>query len=273
MQRYLAVLVLVTFGTGCLALQRTPEATVLQSLRTIAVVPIEASGPWQPAPVPTGGAGIGVGSCGLGGLGCVGLVGVVAAALVVYGIYRLADAVVDPARLTPVAASLDGTPTVEPGQTGAQRMLTVSLAKAAAADLQQHHARTIYLVDGYVRLPRVDAAAAPAVVPSKVDERLLRWYAEEVTRTDYRGLGVDGVDAILEVGTYLYEYDAQGRLDKLGVMVRLVDPTTKQVLGRAKAWRSMLFRVLKPMWPGQREKAVGRELVVQCLTDLGLVAE
>ena len=41
MKRGLAVLLLVAFCTGCFAMQRTPDATVLQSLQTIAVIPVE----------------------------------------------------------------------------------------------------------------------------------------------------------------------------------------------------------------------------------------
>lgn len=42
MKRALAVIVLATFRAGCVALQRTPDATVLRPLRTIAVIPLDA---------------------------------------------------------------------------------------------------------------------------------------------------------------------------------------------------------------------------------------
>ena len=42
----------VAVGSGCVlvALPRTPNATVLQSFRTIAVIPMESAGPGVPAP-------------------------------------------------------------------------------------------------------------------------------------------------------------------------------------------------------------------------------
>ena len=50
MQRYLAVLGLVVFTSGCLGPQRTPDATVLPSLRTIAVIPVEPPEPPETSP-------------------------------------------------------------------------------------------------------------------------------------------------------------------------------------------------------------------------------
>jgi hypothetical protein len=155
----------------------------------------------------------------------------------------------------------------------ASGMLAVDLAKTAAEALRRDAARNVYLVDGYVQLRSTDPSQSPAEARPEVPERLLRWYNEEVASADYSSLGLDGLDALLEVGIDLYDYDAHGRLTKLGVMVRLVDPATKQVLGRAKDSRTTDFRAAKPELPKQRDKAVGRELVTQCLKKLGLFAE
>ena len=140
-------------------------------------------------------------------------------------------------------------------------MLTVDLAKAAAEILQQHEARTVYLVDGYLRLPRVDRSQHPGEVVDEGNTRIKRWYNEDVTQIDYSGLRHEGLDASLEIGTLGF-----------WVVMRLVDPTTKQVLGRARSMIPMFSgRQVQP--PEQWDEAVRREMLTQCLTDLGLIAE
>jgi len=266
MKRCLAVLVLAAFCTGCIALQRTPEATVLHSLRTIAVIPMEASGPATPPP--PGGSGGGLCCVGALGPGAGPVVAVVAAGLLVYGIYRLADAANNPAPPLP-----EGTLTVERERQAGGGMLTVDLAKAAAEALQRSAGRTVYLVDGYVRVPGVAQAPSPYEAELQMNKWILHWYGEDVTSTDYSGLTLEGVDAILEVGLYLYGSTVQDTLTGLGVMVRLVDPATKRVLGRAKDWLPLFFRTRKPGSVEQQARAWGQELVTRCLKDMDLLGD
>ena len=136
---------------------------------------------------------------------------------------------------------------------------TAGLAQRAAEILQRSGGRTVYLVDGYLRLPRVDRAQYPMAVASEGHARIARWYDEDVTAIDYRRLGRDGLDAILEVAIV---GDLKSTHPKGRVLVRLVDPTTKQVLGRARDW---------PFRGSVETKA--RDLVTECLKDLGLIPE
>ena len=236
MQRCLAVIVLAALCVGCGTAPRTPDATVLPSLRTIAVIPVEppepreASLPW----VPQTGTGFAV------------LVGVPLL------IYATGLAVQEGREM---AALPEGTLTVERGG----GVPTAGLAQMAAEILQPSGGRTVYLVDGYLRLPRVDRAQYPMAVASEGDARIRRWYDEDVTAIDYRGLGRDGLDAILEVAIL---GDPKSTHVKGHVLVRLVDPTTKQVLGRATDW---------PFTGSVETKA--RDLVTECLKDLGLIPE
>jgi len=262
MKRAFAVIVLATFRRGCVALQRTPDATVLRSLRTIAVIPLEAPPPpkeWAHK-VRGGGATVAGGEI---------LIPVVVSVLIVYGIYRLADTA------TKSAPIPEGTLTMKKGPPVESWMLTVDLAKTAAETLQRHEARTVYLVDGYVRLPRVALSPSQADVDSQVKTRINRWHNEDLTPIDYSGLGLAGLDAIPEVGIFDYEcVDIDNNL-VLQVMVRLLDPATKQVLGRARN-----FTVPHPFTPRVKPderkhvtKVTGQTLVTQCLKDLGLIAE
>ncbi len=253
MKRYLAVLVLAAFCSGCVALQRTPDVTVLQSLRTVAVIPVESSGQAVPPSSRAGGGGL---CCvgGLGGPGAGAVVGVAAAVVLVYAIYKVADA------QGKAVALPDGTLAVERGLPADSGMLTVDLARAAADSLRQHAGRTVYLVDGYLQLPRGDPSSSSADGADDVFTQVKRWYNEDVTRIDYSSLKLERLDAILEVGIIPTEL--------LQVMVRLVDPTTKQVLGRAREWSNPgILRFLRST------KEAPRDLVTQCLKDLGLLGE
>jgi len=51
-----------------------------------------------------------------------------------------------------------------------------------------------------------------------------------MSSVDYRQLGQDHVDAVLEVGIETYRiFDAQTSLQ---VLIKLIDPNTRQVIGR-----------------------------------------
>jgi hypothetical protein len=93
-----------------------------------------------------------------------------------------------------------------------------------------------------------------------------------VASTDYSGLALEGLDAILEVGIASHLHDERGRLLNLGIMVRLVDPATKQVLGRRSPW-PQFPRPFDPEPAEEQARAWGREKVTQCLKELGLIAE
>ena len=235
MQRCLAVLGLVALTSGCLGPPRTPDATVLPSLRTIAVIPVEPPEPPESSlPWLSTGTHLDI-------LLWVPLL-----------IYATGLAV---QKGREMAALPEGTLTVERGG----GVPTAGLAQMAAEILQPSGGRTVYLVDGYLRLPRVDRSQYPIAVASEGQARIQRWYNEDVTAIDYRGLGRDGLDAILEVGIL---GDLKSTAPKGHVLVRLGDPTTKQVLGRAEDW---------PFRGSVETKA--RDLVTECLKDLGLISE
>lgn len=249
MKRGLAVFMLVAFCAGCTPLKQTPEATVLGSLRTIAVIPVEPPGPYVHRPLLGSSPGAEVLRLALDPRSPLFFPGGV-----VFAIYLVGEGV------SKAAALPDGTLTVEKDLPSGSGMLTMDLAKAAAETLQRSEGRTVYLVDGYLRLSGIDRSQSPADVESDVRTRIIRWYKEDATRIDYSGLGLAGLDAILEVGI-VDHYPLQ-------VMVRLVNPTTKQVLGRARDWTSM-----SPFPVPHIPKGEPTDLITQCLKDLGLVSE
>jgi len=256
MKRYLAVFVLVAFCPGCAALQRTPDASVLQSLQTIAVLPlaghapISSTSPWY-----SGAAGNVAG----------------AALLIVLGPFLLIDSA------TRAAAIPEGALTLEREPQGDNGRLTVALARAAAETLQEQGARNIYLVDGYLRLPMADTAMSPEDVQFEERTRLRRWYEEKMARVDYGGMSIEGIDAILEVG--LSDYGCPNNEANCAVQLRLVNPATKEVLGRA-THQTHLWKIFwwweerpTPEHLANLAKDKGREAIMECLKDLGLFVE
>jgi hypothetical protein len=251
MKRSLAVLVLVAVCTGCAGLQRTPDATVLQSLRTVAVIPLAGHAPTSSTSHSF------PGSAGIGG----------AALLVGFSPLILAY------HATKVAAIPEGTLTLEREPQSDSGKLTVALARAAAETLQERGARTAYLVDGYVRLPMADTATSPADVQFEERMQLWRWYGEKVARVDYSAMNTEGIDAILEVGVSEFEHRENALI--LQVQVRLVNPVTKEVLGRASHGAAhavdpspKTFRQLDALATDK-----GRESILKCLKVLGLLVE
>ena len=107
-------------------------------------------------------------------------------------------------------------------------------------------------------------------------EPIRDWYNEETSKFDYKALKYEQFDAVLEIGVGNYEVGTG--MIALSVMLKLIDPLTGQVLGRARAWE----------WPrtgtdgifendGQRFKdmisALGSKLITKCLADVGLTVE
>lgn len=289
MERGLAVIVLAALSGGCFALQRTPDLTVLHSLRTIAIIPLEAPTPqyhFRPrglrVPVAPGPGAL-----------------VLAPIVIPVAIFLAADhiqrtAAIPETPLTAVAGSpTDGvqrttamseTPVgAVAGRTKDSGALTTELAREAVAILQRFNMTvTAFLADGYLQLPLIDTARPPDQVQFETDTRIRRWYNEDTANVNYSGLSTEGVDAILEVGISDYWYTDIGLV--LQVHARLVNPETKAVLGRARnEYPPLSSRLLGPPMrgkppgtPEQRDNpavTIGRQLMLDCLKDLGLIRD
>jgi hypothetical protein len=276
MKRSLAVLVLVAVCTGCAGPQRTLDATVLQSLQTVPVIPVAgrlmdderrllskgAEANDVRTPTSSTSPSFRLGAAGIGGA----MAGV--ALLVVFAPYYLATHYLATHKPIP-----EGALTREREPQSDRGRLTVALARAAAETLQERGARTAYLVDGYVRLPMADTATSPADVQFEERMQLWRWYGEKVARVDYNAMNTEGIDAILEVGVSEFEHRENALI--LQVQVRLVNPVTKEVLGRASHGAAhavdpspKTFRQLDALATDK-----GRESILKCLKVLGLLVE
>jgi len=103
-----------------------------------------------------------------------------------------------------------------------------------------------------------------------------KWYNEKKSQVDYKSLKNQQIDAVLEVG--IWQYELWENKIKLGVMLKLVDPMSGRVLGRARNYE----------WPQQKTNgifenygkefkdifgALGAKLITNNLKHIGLLHE
>lgn len=157
-------------------------------------------------------------------------------------------------------------------------MITSVLARKTAEKLQQNANWKAVVVDGYVQL---DIEHRSLNVRSGINiirnwySPLRLWYSAETLLVDYPPM-MERSDAILEVGISNYRYMV-GYL-AMQVMLKLTDPKTEQVVGRASCM-NFLTEVgpLAKMLDHQGEQlrhvadAAGEKLLDECLRDLGLI--
>jgi hypothetical protein len=266
MRRAIALILVVAMAWGCVATQRRPPATAVGGLRTIVVVPVEAPplllhpktdadrAAIAAAGLASPGPGTGIDP---GYLVLLPLFGVAGTALI-YGA----------SSSTPRAGEVITIVSESPPW-----MPTTGLARIAASALQKEGARKAFVVDGYAQLPVADRSVNVFLENWMAAER--RWYNADVSMLDYTQLGVSRPDAIVEVGVVNYEYYADRLV--LSVNVKLIDPTTKQVWGRARNFDWPKGEPLPAMLQDHGQplrrliETTGEVLLIKCLKDLGLI--
>lgn len=101
-----------------------------------------------------------------------------------------------------------------------------------------------------------------------------RWYNADVSSLQLTQQDAPRSDAILEVGVLNYEYDKRLMMQ---VVLKLIDPTTHRVLGRARNWAIPEGKSVAEMLQDQGQPlrhlvdTTGEDLLTKCLQDLGLI--
>lgn len=109
-------------------------------------------------------------------------------------------------------------------------MPTFILAQEAVSQLNGKRAKAM-LSKHYYRLP-IASEDRNANLGNWRDA-IEQWYGQDMSSVDYRQPGLEHVDAVLEVGIQTYSiFNAQTSLQ---VLVKLVDPNTRQIIGRISA--------------------------------------
>jgi hypothetical protein len=268
MTRMIALMLVAMMASGCVATQRTPTETMLSGLRAIAIVPIEAP-PLLVHPS-TDADRAAVAAVGLASPG--GPKG--------GGGYILLPILCPLCALVAMPLIYSASSTPREGETATITreqpppwMPTAGLARLAAQLLQRAGTREAFVVEGYAQLPIEDRSVTGFMENWLAPVR--RWYNAEVSMLDYTQLGAPRADAILEVGVSSYEYFGSRLI--LQVHVKLSDPTTKQVLGRARNGDWPKAKPLAELLQDQGQplrrliETTGEALLTQCLQDLGLI--
>ena len=101
-----------------------------------------------------------------------------------------------------------------------------------------------------------------------------QWYNQNMSSVDYRQLGLEHVDAVLEVGIRTYRiFDAQTSLQ---VLIKLIDPNTRQVIGRISDKTFSVEDSPQTLLSQKAEKfkqlmtGMGAQLITRGFSDLGL---
>lgn len=167
------------------------------------------------------------------------------------------------------------TTVIEMGHPSEKWMPSVEYAKTAMVALQQAGTREVRMIDGYVKLTNIDRS-----ITWHMENWLgavKRLYNSDVSTVDYAVISSDHADAILEVGVLNYEYWSERLM--LQVFVRLIDPHTKQVLGRVRYTSTSKTGPLTPLLKNDAEGMkrlileTGNRLLTKCLAEIGLSSE
>jgi len=173
-------------------------------------------------------------------------------------------------RQTP--ASMKNIASLEPAASLSENWIpTFILAQEAASQLNGERIKAI-LSKHYYRLPIAsgDRNANLGNWRNAVEQ----WYEQNVSSVDYRQHGLEHIDAVLEVGIQTYSiFNAQTSLQ---VLVKLVDPNTRQVIGRINATTFSVEDSPESLLNNEAERfkwlvaGMGAQLVTEGLSGLGL---
>lgn len=154
-------------------------------------------------------------------------------------------------------------------------MPTMMLAQRIASQLSSNGAIKAVVSERYYKLPLADEAQTAHLENWRSPIR--QWYDRATASIDYSRYGADPVDAVLEVG--LGGYSIWEEHVELQVLMKLVDPNTKQVLGRKRSAAYPAIGDAQALLNGDGEKfkqfvtQTGTELTADGLRYFGFVSE
>jgi hypothetical protein len=169
-------------------------------------------------------------------------------------------------------ADAENIPTLEPAATLAETwMPTLVLAREATSQLVNGGLKA--LSSGYYyRLPLAPRDRSANL--ANWHGAIRQWYNQDTSPVDYRAHGPERIDAVLEVGIGTYRiFEAQAPLQ---VLVKLIDPETRQVIGRTGIEAFPVEGTAQTLlaYDAEKFKALvadtGARLIRRGLSDLGL---
>ena len=178
------------------------------------------------------------------------------------------DETVPAADMHRITASMEKSSLHEPAENWTP---TLALAQEAVAQLNGDRIKA-KLSKQYYRLPM--ASKDRNANPSNWHDAIEQWYSQDMSSVDYQPSDLEQVDTLLEVGIGTYRiFNAQTSLQ---VLVKLVDPNTRQVIGRISAKTFSAEDSPQTLLNHEAEKfkqlvaLMGAQLLTRAFGDLGL---
>jgi len=176
------------------------------------------------------------------------------------------------AELHQASASMEKSASLEPAASLSEYWTpTFVLAQEAVSQLNGDRVKAM-LSKHYYRLPIASEDRNANL--GNWHNAIGQWYEQSMSSVDYRKLGVEHVDAVLEVGIEAYRiFDAQTSLQ---VLIKLIDPNTRQVIGRISGKTYSVEDSPQTLLNHEAEKfkqlmtGMGAQLVASGFSDLGL---
>ncbi len=261
MKKVISVLVIITFLAGCVSSPIIPQKQIVSNFKKIKVVAIEPLPLEMPFDISnisaSKGAILVVGAV-LGGALGGAIAGAIAASME-------SETEKDAMKSAEVEKSL---------REGTEWIPTVILSDYATRQINgtgksAERLLTLQPIPGVVNRRYAD-----------YEENWLRytraWYDAETSQLDYSEIKINDADLVAEVGLVVYSAGSKPYLI-VKVAVKLVDPSTKKVIGRAKDYKITDIGNLEDMLANnglkfkQEFTKIGEMLTKKCLAELNLL--
>ncbi len=269
----------VTLLTACVSLQVKPPPEKLDAIERLLIVPVEPPPllvhrgvelPEHPRPILVEHASsVGHGAMEISMVGDPrGYIGV----FLVAGIFLLVEAAIGGP-----TTSEEEIVTLEELESSEKTWIpTVILSREAASQIQSTGSREVWVAPQFFKFSGIRDREATLTMEDWLGP-IRRWYNLDISPFDYSRLNLRKGDAVLEMGLSNYE----GFADRLVVQVhtKLVDPSTGDTLGRARAAAYPVVGDLKELFKDEARgfkdlfTSLGSELVADNLTYMGLLPE
>jgi hypothetical protein len=267
MKRILVAYLTLALSSGCMSAAIKTPAEGVRGIRKIAVVPMEAP-PLEVAPFALSGTFDNASSYLVLAPDRVMLAGG-KVGVMVFGIFMLMELPTAIREAAKVAESLDSMLGSEDAW-----IPTTVLAQEATRRIASEGSHDAILERAFLKYPGITNRERTVFLENWMAP-IRDWYGQDVSPFDYRAYKDRGVDAVLEVGLSNYSLYQDHMI--LQVLLKLVDPGTGRVLGRAR--QTDLARINRPesLFEGNGRPfkdlftEMGGKLVAADLADIGLL--
>jgi len=176
------------------------------------------------------------------------------------------------AELHPTSASMGKSASLEPAASLSENWTpTFIVAQEAVSQLNRDGVKAV-LSKQYYQLPI--ASGDRNANPGNWRKAIEQWYNHDSSAIDYRQPGMEQFDAVLEMGIDNYRiFDAQTSLQ---VLIKLIDPNTRQVIGRVSEKTFSVEDSPQTLLSQEAEKfkqlvaGMGAQLITRGFSNLGL---